>query len=142
VGRKPGSYKWYEIQDNVAYHAVFGSPKIVFPDIAKRPRFAYDPTGSYVGDTTFVVVADDLYLTGLLNSSAVESFFIEIGATVRGNYLRFKDQYVQQIPIPNAPGTDREAIAELVQKCLDAKGVGCEKWEAEIDGRVAALYGL
>ncbi|MGI8911074.1 MAG: hypothetical protein ACR2JR_11065 [Rubrobacteraceae bacterium] len=36
-----------------------------------------------------------------------------------------------------------EAIAELlVRKCLDAKGVGCEEWEAEIDGRVAKSYGL
>jgi hypothetical protein len=29
-----------------------------------------------------------------------------------------------------------------VQKCLDAKGVGVEEWEAEIDDRVAHLYGL
>jgi hypothetical protein len=34
------------------------------------------------------------------------------------------------------------SIAELVQKCLDAEGVGCKEWEAEIDERVAALYGL
>ncbi len=142
LGRKPGPYKWYEIQDNVAYHATFERPKIVFPDIAKRPRFAFDATGSYVGDTTFVAVVEDLYLLGLLNSSAVEDFFIELGATVRGGYLRFKDQYVQQIPIPDASAADRDAIASLVQKCLDAKGVGCEEWEREIDERVAKLYGL
>jgi hypothetical protein len=35
-GRKPGSYQWYEIQDNVAYYAEFEKPKIVFPDIAKE----------------------------------------------------------------------------------------------------------
>jgi hypothetical protein len=29
-----------------------------------------------------------------------------------------------------------------VQKCLDAKGVGVEQWEAEIDDRVAHLYRL
>ncbi|MDQ2716726.1 MAG: Eco57I restriction-modification methylase domain-containing protein [Chloroflexota bacterium] len=28
-GRKPGSYKWYEIQDNVAYYADFEKPKII-----------------------------------------------------------------------------------------------------------------
>ena len=78
----------------------------------------------------------------LISSTSVEDFFIEVGATVRGGYLRFKRQYVQQIPIPKAPAADRDAIAELVQKCLDARGVGCEEWEAEIDGRVAKLYGL
>jgi hypothetical protein len=35
-----------------------------------------------------------------------------------------------------------KAISALVQKCLDAKGVDCEEWDREIDGRVAALYGL
>jgi len=30
----------------------------------------------------------------------------------------------------------------LVQKCLDADGVGCEAREREINLRVAALYGL
>ncbi len=34
------------------------------------------------------------------------------------------------------------SIAEFVQKCLDERGVGWEEREAEIDGRVAALYGL
>ncbi|GEM_PF-1664451 len=38
--------------------------------------------------------------------------------------------------------SERTALAALAQKCLDAKGVGCEKWEEEINERVAALYGL
>ena len=50
--------------------------------------------------------------------------------------------YLEKIPIPKASQTDRLAIEALVQKCLDAKGVGVEEWEAEIDDRVAHLYGL
>ncbi|NCR76101.1 MAG: hypothetical protein GPI92_11035 [Microcystis aeruginosa K13-06] len=37
---------------------------------------------------------------------------------------------------------DRLAIEALVQKCLNAKGVGVLEWEAEINDRVAHLYGL
>ncbi len=44
--------------------------------------------------------------------------------------------------IPTAPAAEREAIARLVQKCLEAKGVRCKELEADIDGRVAELYGL
>lgn len=33
-------------------------------------------------------------------------------------------------------------LTALVQKCLEARGVGCAAWEQEIDERVAALYGL
>jgi hypothetical protein len=29
-------------------------------------------------------------------------------------------------------GNDKEAISQLVQKCLDAKGVNCEAWEKEL----------
>ncbi len=142
VGRKPGSYKWYEIQDNVAYYPAFEQPKIVYPDIAKRLRFALDTAKACPGNTVYLTPVNDLYLLGVLNSSAVEDFYIELSAQVRGGYLRFFDQYVQQIPIPDAPAADRDTITELVQKCLDAKGVGCEEWEAEIDERVVGLYGL
>jgi hypothetical protein len=45
-------------------------------------------------------------------------------------------------PIPIASESDKEAIEELVQKCLDAKGVDVIEWEAEINDRVAHLYGL
>ena len=34
------------------------------------------------------------------------------------------------------------SIVVAYQKCLDAKGEGCEKWETEINHRVAKLYGL
>jgi len=43
---------------------------------------------------------------------------------------------------PGASCSDRAAISALARKCLDAKGIGCEAWEKEIDDRVAALYGL
>ena len=37
---------------------------------------------------------------------------------------------------------DRAAIAVLVEKCLEAKGVGCKACETEINERIAALYSL
>jgi TaqI-like C-terminal specificity domain/Eco57I restriction-modification methylase len=141
-GRSRGDYKWYELQASPGNTERFEKAKIVFPDIAKEPRFAFDTRGYYVNDTTFVIPINDLYLLGVLNSSVVKNLFIEIGASVRGGYLRFKRQYVEQIPIPNASTTERETISNLVQKCLDAKGINCETWEKEIDERVAALYGL
>ena len=41
-----------------------------------------------------------------------------------------------------APAAERLAIEGLVEKCLAARGVGCETWEQEINARVARLYGL
>ena len=84
----------------------------------------------------------DFYLLGILNSNSSKQFFEDISIQRNGNYLEFKPIYVSQLPIPNASATEREAISQLVLKCLDAKGIGCEAWEKEIDERVTALYGL
>ncbi|MGH7134945.1 MAG: Eco57I restriction-modification methylase domain-containing protein, partial [Pirellulales bacterium] len=37
---------------------------------------------------------------------------------------------------------DRRSIAQLALKCDEARGNGCEKYEAEIDRSVARLYGI
>jgi len=141
--QRASKQKWYELQQpQLRYISTFDKPKIVFPDIAKEPRFTIDVNEMYIEMTAFVIPTNDLYLLGVLNSTSVKEFFVEIGAQVRVGYLRFKRQYVEKIPIPNAPDTERETISKLVQKCLDAKGIGCEEWEKEIDDRVAALYGL
>jgi hypothetical protein len=145
-GRKPGSYKWYEIQDEVAYHASFTKPKIMYPVIGKEPRFAFDKTSAFTNDKAFIIPTEDLYLLGVLNSSSVWSYLKEncsvIGDAEQGGRLELRSIYVQKIPIPNSSTDQRAAITALVQKCLGAKGVDCGAWEAEINGRVAALYGL
>ena len=132
---------WWELR-SCDYYDAFDQPKVMFPDIAKGLRFALDDNQTYSNNTTYFTPMSDLYMLGVLNSSVIEDFYIELSAQVRGGYLRFFTQYVEQIPIPDAPAADREAIADLVQKCLNAKGVGCEEWEAEIDERVASLYGF
>ncbi len=132
---------WWELR-SCDYYDAFDQPKIIYPDIAKNMRFAFDSSGTFSGNTTYFFASDDLYLLGLLNSSPVEMFYAEMSAQVRGGYLRFFRQYVEQIPIVAAPASDNTAIADLVQHCLDARGVGCGSWEAEIDARVARLYGL
>ncbi len=143
-GRKPGRYKWYEIQDDVAYYAIFDSPKIVFPDIAAEPRFAVDKHPAYADTTIFLMPSDDLFLLGVLNSDVVGRFFSQVSPTVRGGYFRFKRQYVMQIPIPNSGASDRNAIGDLVQARLGmpAGNTSAASCEAEINARVEQLFGI
>lgn len=90
-----------------------------------------------------MISLDNLCLLGILNSQTILYFYTAITSQVRGGYLRYKRQYIEQIPIPNISGNDRKVISILVQKCLDAKGQGgVSEWEAEINDRVAHLYGL
>ena len=141
LGRKSGSYKWYEIQDNVAYYNKFVNPKIVYQTFQVKPCFAYDNNGMYINNSLWMISLDDLYLLGVLNC---QSFWSEINrhCTKIQNGYQLIQVYLEKAIVPNASTTEREAISQLVQKCLDAKGVNCETWEKEIDERVAALYGL
>ncbi len=75
-GRKEGSYQWYEIQDTIGYYKEFAKPKIVFPDLAKESRMAYDTMGYFVGDTGNIIPTNDLYLLGLLNSKLIFEYYM------------------------------------------------------------------
>jgi hypothetical protein len=136
---------WWELRA-CAYYEAFNKPKIVIPDIAKEPRFAFDIEHFITNDTTFIIPLQDLYLLGILNSSPVWNYLSHIAAVLgdaeKSGRMRLKPIYVKKIPIPEAPAEERALIAALVQKCLDARGVGCEAWELEINERVARLYGV
>ncbi|MEP7340642.1 MAG: DNA methyltransferase [Acidobacteriota bacterium] len=102
-GRKPGRYQWYEIQDDVAYYEIFESPKIIFPDIAKEPRFYLDKTNTYLANTGYALGTDDTYLLGILNSKlfwfAISNISIPFG--VRAGKFRYRliYQYMEKVPI-------------------------------------------
>ena len=141
IGRSDQGKFFWELR-SCKYWQEFEEPKIIFPDIALSSRFTYCDDIMYVDMTAFIIPTKDLYVLGILNSNLIEMFISLISSQVRGDYLRFKRQYVSQIPIPIATEPERQAIETLVQKCLDAKGQGVEQWETEIDDRVAHLYGL
>jgi hypothetical protein len=141
-GRKAGSYKWYEIQDEVAYHAAFSQPKIIYPVMAQNARFTFDNNGTFTNDKAFIIPVYDLYLLGVLNSIHVWKYLESACSELLGKSLELRSIYMNKLPIPQASEIERKAISKLVQKCLDAKGVGCEAWEREIDEIVAGLYGF
>lgn len=169
-GRKGGAYEWYEIQDAVEYHEIFNRPKIVYPDIAKESRFAFDSKGLYVADTIFSIPSNDLYLLGLLNSKL--SWFIlkilcpSLGDPDKGGRLRLKISYIKNLPVRRidfgnpAERSAHDELVKLVEKMLalqkERQSMRREddldrvrnlerqiaQVDEEIDQRVYALYGL
>jgi type I restriction-modification system DNA methylase subunit len=140
---REGRYKWWCLSRYAAdYYTEFEKPKIIWGNLGLEPGFAYRYKPLYTIAPATIIPLDDLYLLGVMNSSSSKLFFDDISIQRNGNYLEFKPVYVKQLPIPDASESDRSIISNLVQKCLDVKGVGCEEWEKEIDERVAALYGL
>ena len=117
---KQKRHPWYSMSRyGSEYVHEFDKTKIVYPDIASRPEFAYDINKAYVVNTCYVIpVEDNLYPLGILNSKSVLFFYDHVSTRIRGGYYRFIAQYMEQIPIPNSPDELRQQIADLAQQCL------------------------
>ncbi len=74
---------WWELRP-CDYYAAFDRPKIIYPDIAKEPRFVLDDNGLYVNNTTYVIAVRDLYLLGLLNSRTMWDYAKQHLSSSRG----------------------------------------------------------
>ena len=98
-GRKPGAYKWYELQDAVDYYNEFEKPKIVIPAIANSASYTFDTESYYSNDKTSIIPINDLYLLGLLNSKLLDYFIKSIASTKQGGYYEYKPMYLSKIPI-------------------------------------------
>lgn len=126
-----GNY-WWELRACSYYHE-FEQAKIIFPIIAKKSRFTFDDKGFFNHGKAFIIPLKDFALLDILNSVVVGKYLKNLcsvfGDTDKGGRLELKAIYMNQIPLPNASTTEREAISKLVQKCLDAKKINCEEWE-------------
>jgi hypothetical protein len=69
---------WWELR-SCAYYAEFEQPKIVYPDLSTKPRFAIDNDRLYPDCTAFLIPSDDLFILGLLNSKVTQYLFKVIG---------------------------------------------------------------
>lgn len=136
---------WWELRP-CDYYNIFDGAKIFYPEIAREPRFAFDDNSIFPLKTVFSIPANDLYLLGVLNS-VVSWEYLKSACSVLGDAenrgrLTLQAIFVSKLPIPQATLVQRDEIAQLVEKCLWARGQNCEEWEREINERVAALYGL
>jgi hypothetical protein len=146
-GRKPGSYKWYEIQDAVDYYEEFDKEKILWPGISLEiTSFGFDLDNYYGNDNNQVVITSDKYVLGVLNSKVSKLFLKSICDFVRGGFARLKIAYVEQIPICLKSESEKEQIVKKVNQILALKKenptTDTSKLETEIDQLVYELYEL
>ncbi|HVS40588.1 MAG TPA: N-6 DNA methylase [Gemmataceae bacterium] len=117
-GRKPGSYKWYELQDAVDYWQQFEQPKIVYPDLCWRPSFCLDTQQMYVNDTTFLLPCSDFWVLAVFNSPALWWWLWRNVAHGKDEVLRLKNIYTEQIPIPRPTSEQRQEAESAVRRLI------------------------
>jgi len=117
-GRKPGSYKWYEIQDTVEYFKELDKTKIIWPEIAKESRFSIDNECLYLNKTCFFSPNTDIYLLGVLNSKLIWYYLKKIcsvlGDAEKGGRLLQQKIYLETVPI-----IEKEKMDSSQQKIIE-----------------------
>ena len=146
AGRKPGPYKWYEIQDSVEYFTLFEAPKIVWPNLQNKNKFLFDEDGRYINAPGVIFPTEELYLLAFLNSPIVWYFLTNICVVRNGGFIEVKPQYFEQIPIPEISDETKIILTEKVNQILAFKktdtNADTSVLEKEIDRLVYELYGL
>ena len=142
-GRKPGSYNWFDIQDNIAYFKEFERPKIMYAEIATAGKFLIDIEGYYSDTTSYIMANDSQYLLGVLNSKLFTYMFSKTSSEIRGGFFRWKRQYMEQLSIFSATDKQKYPIIDRVKKIIaNPDTPNIPRLEKEIDKLIYDLYNL
>jgi hypothetical protein len=127
-GRQDQGEFWWELRP-CDYYNTFEVPKIIFPDIAKSPRFHLDSGGFYLANTAYCLGVADKYLLGLLNSHifwfAISNISIPFGVRAGEYRYRLIYQYMEKVPIHVVDDTNtrdkslRGQVVALVDRILE-----------------------
>lgn len=153
---------WWELRA-CDYYDEFENRKIIYPNICKRPEFAFDQNGIYTNQKCFIIPTDNMYLLGMLNSSTTYFLFRSILPKLRGDfyepsYVYFKDFPIRTIDFSNpADAARHDRMVSLVDQMLSLhkqhheartphEQTGLQRQIEAIDGQIDALvyelYGL
>ncbi len=96
---------WWELRP-CAYYQLLEAPKIVYPEIAKEPRFYLDYRGFYINKKLFFIPRADWYLLAVLNSRVAFGILklrlSALGDADEGGRLELRAVHLQHLPIPRA----------------------------------------
>ncbi|MBD1858593.1 MULTISPECIES: Eco57I restriction-modification methylase domain-containing protein [Leptolyngbya] len=140
--RRDDQGRFYWELRSCKYWREFESSKIVYPNICSRNEFTWDEEGYFTNQKAFIISGSSKYLLGVLNSKVAWWLFDKLLAKLQNGFYEPSAIFMKTVPIPQASPVDHNVISDLAQKCLDAKGQNVAHWEAEINDRVAHLYGL
>jgi hypothetical protein len=132
-GRKPGTYRWFELQDPVEYWREFEKPKVMFQDIVWNQRFTLDTVGMYGNNTVYFLPTADLWLMAVLNAPVAWWFAWRTAQHAKDEALRFFGDYMEMFPIPRPTDEVRARAEELVKRLIDLKGGRTDGLRALLD---------
>lgn len=142
-GRKSGSYKWFEVQDSISYHAEFSKPKIIYPNMTKYLPFVYDKGSFFINDKGFIISGNHLsYLTLFFNSSLFRFCFKDKFPELLGETRELRKVFFETIEVK--PINDETWFIEKLEQIITAmkEGLPFHDIQNEIEEIFFDLYEL
>ncbi|HEY3271005.1 MAG TPA: DNA methyltransferase [Geothrix sp.] len=104
---------WFELQQaQEAYEGYFSQPKVVWPEMAQRSRFACLKNEAYPNNKCFFIPREDWWLLGILNSSMGERAFLdESPSFIQGNTYEWRENVMARITLPSSVNPEIAALA-------------------------------
>jgi len=89
---------WWELRA-CDYYQEFERPKIIYPNILKRPEFILDTANWYTNQKCFIIPINDKYLLGILNSSLFHYLFEKYLPKLRGGFYEPSSVFFKNFPV-------------------------------------------
>ena len=86
-----------------------------------------------------MIVPYDPYLLAVLNSKLGDWYVRQLGVTRNGGYFEYKPCFVERLPVPQIPQSQRTIFRRLVDRAQAQNGASAQM---EIDAMVYELYEL
>lgn len=142
-GRKPGRYRWHELQDTTAYWSIFDRPKLVHADLAWRPAFALVREPLVLLNTAYVWPTDDLFLLGVVNSPVMWLWLWHHATHGKDEVLRLIRSVLETVPVPDPSDSVRRGVSDAVAElCAGAAGARAAVLERQVSDGVLRAFGL
>ncbi len=119
TGRKPGKYKWWEIQDSVAYYEAFGSPKIIYQVIQFYPAYSIEHDGRLLNDKGFMIASADPFLLAALNSPLLWWFSWRHLGHMKDDALTPQGFKMETLPVARPDQQQADIAADLTVRLAD-----------------------
>lgn len=143
IKREDKGYTPYNLR-SCAYMDDFSKRKIGWGNLALNCQFAIIGEGYFVNAPSAFFCTEDLYLLAILNSSTSNYYIKSLGVTRNGGYFEYKPMFVEKMPIPQIPESNKDIFIELVNEIEKNKNNSQKKnlLEKRINELAFQLYGL
>lgn len=123
---------WWELR-SCAYYQNFEQPKFIYQVIQTLPQYAFDDSGAYGNDKTFILSNTDSCLLGWLNSPLLWWYSHRVFTKMLAGAISPMGYLFETLPI--APPTDeiRAEVEPIVSRLIEITKVNREAYRDVLD---------